>query len=491
MSATAVTRRTLLRRLLGAGALFALAALRAPAACARSIAAGLQALAGRVIERGDADYAPWWASMTWYIFKPRRYPDAIVRARSAQDVVTTITYAREHGLKVALRATGHNPAAACIREHGILLDTSSMQAVAIDPDRRTAWVEPGRRSEEFVRLTRAHDLAFPAAHTAFVGLGGYLLGGGLGWNWQDWDIATRAILDAELVLADGRRLLASESPDGELLWAARGSGPGFFAAVTRLKVRLFPLPHGIVKTQYIIPAEHIAEVNAALAALTAVKDRRIEVLAVTGGFAAPGQAHDNHPLNTVVSLFAFADSTAEGVELLHALPLAPLAALAVFAREDRPVTYDDLYAGGPTDHWSPNRTAVTNMWTDEPGRTLETVLEHLRAAPSPRSFMLSGWGVNPRREDGDSLFTYGADHYVSWYLLAEQEAHIETNFRIMDEAVAATRPLMKGRYVNEIDPNRYPEHVLDCYTPAKWERFRALRAKYDPDGVFHDYLGHG
>jgi FAD/FMN-containing dehydrogenase len=59
----------------------------------------------------------------------------------------------------------------------------------------------------------------------------------------------------------------------------------------------------------------------------------------------------------------------------------------------------------------------------------------------------------------------------------------------MDEAVELMRPLAEGRYINEIDPVRYPQHVQECFSPADWERLEQLRRQYDPQGVFHTYLG--
>jgi FAD/FMN-containing dehydrogenase len=74
--------------------------------------------------------------------------------------------------------------------------------------------------------------------------------------------------------------------------------------------------------------------------------------------------------------------------------------------------------------------------------------------------------------------------------MAEREADIEPNRIWMDESVAELRPHAKGHYINEIDPLRYPQHVAECFAPEDWKRLVDLRRLYDPDGVFHSYLGH-
>ena len=78
---------------------------------------------------------------------------------------------------------------------------------------------------------------------------------------------------------------------------------------------------------------------------------------------------------------------------------------------------------------------------------------------------------------------------MSWYMIAETEDDIEPNYQWMDEAVALMRPLAVGHYINEIDSVRYPQHVRECFRPADWERLEQLRQRYDPQGVFHTYVG--
>ena len=110
-------------------------------------------------------------------------------------------------------------------------------------------------------------------------------------------------------------------------------------------------------------------------------------------------------------------------------------------------------------------------------------------AGPPRSFMLSGWGFNSNFDDPGSCIKTDARHYVSWYMIADKEEHIAPNYRWMDESVAMLMPLSKGHYINEIDPVRYPHHVQECFSETSWKRLAELRKKYDPDSVFHTYLG--
>ena len=463
------------------------ALLQLPAAAAD----GLNKIRGQIIGRDDPDYELWRKSMVWYLHKPARRPDTIVRAESKDDVIAAVNHARENGLTIATRATGHNPARGCLREGGMLLDTSQLRRAEIDAAAGTAWIEPGLRSAEFIELTRPLGWAFPAAHTDIVGLGGYLIGGGLGWNMPVWDIACRSIISAEIVLADGRVVTASPEQNADLLWAVRGAGPGFFGAVLRYQLRLFPSPDAIVKSKYLVPIERLPAVLQELETLTEKRERELEILAVIGRFGASGKTPAERDLVCAVSTIAFGESQAHAEQLLAPVNESQVPAMSVAKREAVPMSFPELYGGNETDFTSPFRSAIHNIWTDDLSTAFAALAERWQKQPpaSPRSFALTAWGVNPSKDDADSSFTYTGDHYLSWYLMADSDAQVEPNHVWMDEAVEMMAPHTRGHYPNEINPGRYPDALRACFSPEKWQRLEAMRAQYDPVGVFHSWLG--
>ena len=468
------------------GGVFA-ALLNIPAA----LGAQLKNFSGLMVRRGDGDFELWRQSMVWYLHKPRRYPDLIARAKTSADVVAAVDYARDAGLKIATRATGHNPARGCLREGGLLLDTSQLRAAQIDAAEGTAWVEPGLRSEEFIELTRAQGWSFPAAHTGIVGLGGYLLGGGLGWNMPAWDMACRSIIAADIVLADGRLVRATPEQNADLLWAVRGCGPGFFGIVVRYQLRLFASPGAIVKSKYLVPVERLPVVLAELDGLMDKRERDLEILAVIGRFGSSDKPPAERELVCAVSAVAFGKSADHAARLLETVHRSGIGALSVAQREGVPMTYPELYAGNETDYTSPFRTAVHNIWTDDLSGAFAALARRWQERPprSPRSFILTAWGVGPSPDDADSCFSYAGDHYLSWYLMADSEADVEPNNAWMDEAVEYMAPWTRGHYPNEINPGRYPDALRASFAPKKWKRLEALRDQYDPDRVFHSFLG--
>ena len=196
---------------------------------------------GEVVNRDDDQYEAWRNSMVWHLRKPARYPDAIIRAQSEQDVISAVKYATDNGLKVSARSSGHNSTGAALRDGGLLIDLALLRDVEIDAGRNTARVQPALWSEQLVREAGKHGLAFPAAHCPTVALGGYLLGGGAGWNHAHWgSVACYSIKRADVILAGGRKVTASADSHPDLYWAVRGVGPGFSGSSPRSNCSFIP-----------------------------------------------------------------------------------------------------------------------------------------------------------------------------------------------------------------------------------------------------------
>jgi FAD/FMN-containing dehydrogenase len=490
---TSETRRHFLRRGLASGVLGLAGILSAPAAWCRELAGNLARIGGRIVMRDDVDYPQWWSSMAWYLFKPQRFPDLIVRARSDQDVIAALAHAREKNLKVVVRSGGHNPARAVLREGGLLLDLSRLRDVQIDVAAKSAWVEPGIHGEDLVHLLAQQGLDFPAAHTGIVPIGGYILGGGLGWNMPERGIACRSILAAEVITADGRKLVASADQNRDLWWAIRGCGPGFFGVVTRYKLQLFPLHTAMTKSKYLFPLERLPQVCKALEKVSVEKEERLEILAVVGRFFPPDKPPEERDLVCAVSVFAFADSEEDASRLMQPWTNSGLPGQSLLKVENRVMDYEQLFAGQETDFSSPMRTAVENIWTDDISGALQALAGKMQKEPppSPRCFALSAWGFSNTREDETSCVHTPAPHYLSWYLMAEEEAHLSRNRVWMDDAVKLLRPMTRGHYINEIDPLHYPQHVEECFSKDSWKQLAQLRKHHDPDGLFFTWLGHG
>ena len=132
--------------------------------------------------RGDDGYEPARRATVWNQRVPDRYPDVIVQAVDAEDVVATVRYAKANGKKVSIKSGGHSWAANHLRDGAVLLDVSRLEQTAVDADKKVAVVGPGKGGSVLAAELDALGLFFPAGHRKGVRIGGYLLQGGYGWN---------------------------------------------------------------------------------------------------------------------------------------------------------------------------------------------------------------------------------------------------------------------------------------------------------------------
>ncbi|GGT53528.1 FAD-binding oxidoreductase [Streptomyces purpureus] len=188
-----------------------------------------------------------------------RHPAVIARCADTADVAAAVDVARDHGLVVAVRCGGHSVAGLSTCDDGILIDLSGLKAVTVDPEARTARAGGGVLWGEFDAATQAHGLHTPGGRVSTTGIGGFTTGGGYGWTSCKHGLACDNLLSAEVVLADGRVVRASEHEHADLFWGIRGGG-GNFGVVTEFEFRLHPLGPTVLAGLTMFPIERAAEV---------------------------------------------------------------------------------------------------------------------------------------------------------------------------------------------------------------------------------------
>jgi FAD/FMN-containing dehydrogenase len=192
---------------------------------------------GEVIVPGDAGYDQ--ARSIWNAMIDRR-PAVIVRCRGVADVRRSVRFARETGLRLAVRGGGHNIAGNAVCDGGIVIDLSTMRSVRVDPAARIARVEAGCTLGDVDHETQAFGLAVPTGINSTTGIAGLTLGGGFGWISRSRGLTIDSLLSADVVTADGELVHASEDQHPDLFWAIRGGG-GNFGIVTSFEFRLHPV----------------------------------------------------------------------------------------------------------------------------------------------------------------------------------------------------------------------------------------------------------
>jgi FAD/FMN-containing dehydrogenase len=194
---------------------------------------------GNIHLPGDPGYDA--ARLAWNVAVDQR-PAAVALPRSAEEVGAVVRVAADAGLQVAPQSTGHNagPLAARGLADVVLLRTSAMNRVQVDPERGTVRVEGGTLWEPAVDAAAELGQAVLHGSSPDVGIAGYSLGGGIGWYARQLGLATNSLTAVELVIGDGSLMRASATENPAVFWAVRGGG-GSFGVVTALEFRMYPI----------------------------------------------------------------------------------------------------------------------------------------------------------------------------------------------------------------------------------------------------------
>lgn len=198
-----------------------------------AFAAGLR---GPVVRAGDLGYDE---SRKLYNAMIDKRPLAIAQCADVGDVITCINFGREKGLPIAVRGGGHNGPGLGSVDDGLVIDLSQMKGVRVDPKERTARVAPGCTTGDVDHAAHAFGLAVPFGIISTTGVAGLTLSGGHGYLSRQYGLAVDNLIEADVVLADGSFVMASETENADLLWALRGGG-GNFGVVTSFLFRLSP-----------------------------------------------------------------------------------------------------------------------------------------------------------------------------------------------------------------------------------------------------------
>jgi FAD/FMN-containing dehydrogenase len=185
-------------------------------------------LRGPVIRGSDAGYDEARKLFNGMINKR---PLLIARCVDAADVMTAVNFGRDHKLPIAIRGGGHNGPGLGSVDDGLVIDLSMMKGVRVDPRNRTVRVGAGCTTGEVDHATHAFGQAVPFGIISTTGVSGLTLSGGHGYLSRQYGLAIDNLIEADVVLADGSFVTASETENTDLLWALRGGG-GNFGVVT-------------------------------------------------------------------------------------------------------------------------------------------------------------------------------------------------------------------------------------------------------------------
>jgi FAD/FMN-containing dehydrogenase len=437
-------------------------------------------LRGPVIGPGDADYD---SARALYNAMMDKRPAVIAQCVDAADVTAAIGFARANGLELAVRGGGHNGGGLASVDGGLVVDLSRLRGVLVDPDERTAIALGGSLLGDVDHATYPHGLALPFGFISTTGIGGLTLGGGVGNLTRTLGLTIDSLISADVVLADGSFVKASEDENEDLFWALRGGG-GNFGVVTAFTFRLSPITSVVAgPTMWSLDRAgeilrwyrefiHTApeELNGWFAFLTVPpvpmfpEELHLKKMAAVLWTYAGSKEDANDALGPARELGPDLDGVGE-------VPLPVLNSL-----------FDGLYPAGHQWYWR------ADYVKEIPDEAVAAHVEHAAGMPTPQStvhlYPLSG---APARVPNDATaWAYRDAGWVQVIVGVDPDPGKAGELR--DFAVSyfdALHPYsMGGGYVNMMMADEGDERVRLTYRD-NYERLAQIKAKYDPDNMFH------
>ena len=436
---------------------------------------------GQLVHPGDADYDDARKVFNGMI---DRSPALIARCANADDVAAAVGLAREQSLPLSVYGGGHGVTGSAVCDAGVCVDLRSMKGIDVDPDARTVRAEAGLKWGELDAATQEHGLAVTGGRVSDTGVAGLALGSGSGWLERKLGFTCDNLVQAEVVTADGRQVIASADENPDLFWGLRGGG-GNFGVVTAFHFRLHPVGPIVLGGMLMFPAalagdllrfyrDFMAaapdEVGSALAFITAPPEEFVP------------EPVRGHPVIGIVACYVGPVEDGERA-------FAPL-------REFGPPAIDLV---GPMPYVAvqqlldpPAVKGLQNYWTADffsglPDDAIDTLVEHATKPVSPLTqiIVVPGGGAVARVHDDDTAFGQRTApwniHFLSMW---PDPADTERNIAYTRAISTAMKPWTTGEvYLNFIG-DEGQDRVEAGFGPAKYARLRELKAKWDPTNLF-------
>jgi FAD/FMN-containing dehydrogenase len=430
---------------------------------------------GRLLRPGDADYDEVRRVHNGLIDKR---PALIARCNGTSDVAKAVNLGRDLGLEIAVRGGGHNVGGRATVDGGLMIDLAAMKGIHVDPKNRTTRCQGGVTWGEFNRETQLHGLATTGGAISSTGVAGLTLGGGLGWLMPKYGLALDNLISAEVVMADGKVLTASDNDNPDLFWAIRGGG-GNFGVVTSFEFRLHAVGPIIYGGLVAHPFEKAREV------LRFVRDFTTKLpdeIMVVGGLV---HAPDGSGAKLAAIVVAHCGDLASGEKALA--PIKSFGSPVMDALG--PIPYaainsmlDDGFPKGALNYW---KSSFLEGLSDG---AIETMISAFARCPSPMtSMLLEDFHGAVTRVPVEATAYAQRTPSLNLGVMSEwlDPSQTAANIAWTRETYDALKPFQAPRrYLNYLGDDEPDGSVAAAYGP-NYRRLRELKRKFDPANLFH------
>jgi FAD/FMN-containing dehydrogenase len=408
-------------------------------------------------------------------------PELIVGATGADDVIAAVSYAAERGLAVGVLTTGHGPSVPA--DGQVLINTSRMSEVRVDPAERTARVGGGVRWGQVLPQTVPHGLAPLNGNSPTVGVVGYTLGGGVGPLGRQYGFAADRVRGVDLVTADGRLRQVTADTEPELFWAVRG-GKGNFGVVVGMEFDLVPVSR-LYGGGLFFPAEATAEVLHAYQEWVPGTPENLTSAVLMIEFPPIPEIPELFRGKYLVNVrIAYTGSAEEGERLVQ--PLRDITAPILDTLGEVPYTEVGAIYNDPTNPMPAYDSGVSLHTLDE--GAVDAILSQAGpAAGSPLIYELRQMGGAYAHPPANPSAVGGRDTAYALFAVGVLQPGLEDAVRQAHERLhEAMRPWATGRMLYNFAGVRDadPERVKLAFSPDDYPRLAKTKATFDPDNVF-------
>jgi FAD/FMN-containing dehydrogenase len=446
-----------------------------------TIKAMSEAVRGRVITPLDADYDD---ARAVYNAMHNRRPGAIIRCMDSADVMAAVAAARDGGFDLAIRGGGHSVPGLGTVDDGLVIDLALMKNVWVDPVKKVVRVGGGATWGDVDHATYPFGLAAPGGIISTTGVGGLTLGGGIGYLTRGVGLSIDNLLSADVVLADGRQVTASDYQNEDLFWALRGGG-GNFGVVTSFEFQLHEVGD-IVGGPMFYEFDDAAAVLECYREFIAVAPEQLGCF--FGWQIAPPVPFV--PENRVGDLFCVLVTCWNGPHEEAEKVLRPLRDVAEVKVEQVRVmpfpalqsAFDEIVPKGMQNYWK------SDFATELTDAAIAAHVEHGRRTPNAHSSMhLHPINGAAQRVGADETAFGHRDKNFAPVIVGiwSDPTDNEVNIKWVKDYYAAIHPHSgsEGGYINFMSGD--DDHRAAANYGVNYERLAAVKATYDPDNLFH------
>ncbi len=490
---------------------------------------------------GGTQVSGWLGAWT-----PAASPYA-VRARNSAEVAAAVNFARTHNLRLVVKGGGHSYQGTSNAPDSLLVWTRAMNQVqlhdsfvadgcagkaagvpAVSCGAGAMWIDL------YNTVTTEGARYVQGGGCATVGVAGLIQSGGFGSFSKGFGSASSSLLEAEIVTADGHVRIANACTNSDLFWALKGGGGGSWGVLTRLTLRTHVLPEFFGWAEGSIKAGSDAAFRRLIAQFVAFyaralfnphwgeqvaigSDNTLRLSLVSQGLAETEAAKVWQPF------FDWVRAAPADYAVTHDLETGVLAAQHWWDVKERPSMVADTRPGAPADHawWKDDGHQVgaylhgyDSLWLPATllaegaqARLVEALFAASRhkpvglhfnkglcGAPAAAITAAQDTAMNPAATTAFALAIIAGGEAPAYPGMPGASINSAAGHKDAQSIADATAQLAKiaplgGSYLSE--SNYFNPHWQRAYFGGHYAKLRAVKSRYDPDGLFFVHHGVG